>query len=176
MAIKPPIRVALLTVSDRASQGIYPDQSGPALTQLLADTIQAEVAFYAVVPDEYTSIHTRLLDWSDNAKVDLILTSGGTGFAPRDITPEVTAALVQKPAPGLTETMRAKALQITPHAMLSRAVAGIRGQTLIINLPGSPKGAVENLEFIIPVLPHAIELIRNSKAAEIEHHHHNDLR
>ena len=110
-----------------------------------------------------------LLRWADELGLDLVLTTGGTGFAPRDITPEATRAVIQREAPGLAEAMRAASLLMTPHAMLSRAVAGMRGRTLIVNLPGSPKGAVENLATILPVLPHAIELLQ--EGAEAEKHH-----
>ncbi|MDF1515807.1 MAG: MogA/MoaB family molybdenum cofactor biosynthesis protein, partial [Anaerolineae bacterium] len=145
-------------------------RSGPALSQLLNEELCAEIVGTVVVPDEQALIRSKLINWADNEQVDLIITSGGTGFAPRDITPEVTNSVIDRPAPGLVEVMRAQALQITPHAMLSRAVAGIRGKTLIINLPGSPKGAVENLGFILSVIPHAVDLLRESKTAESGHH------
>ena len=111
-----------------------------------------------VVPDERAAIDAWLVRAADELRLDLVLTTGGTGFAPRDITPEATRAVIERDAPGLAEAMRAASLRVTSHAMLSRAVAGIRGRTLIVNLPGSPKGAVENLATILPVLPHAIEL------------------
>jgi molybdenum cofactor synthesis domain-containing protein len=121
------------------------------------------------VPDERDQIAATLRRWTDETRLDLILTTGGTGFAPRDVTPEATRDIIEREAPGLAEVMRADSLRITPHAMLSRAVAGIRGRTLIVNLPGSPKGAVENLATILPALPHAIELLREEPDAE-QHH------
>jgi molybdenum cofactor synthesis domain-containing protein len=123
----------------------------------------------AILPDEESEIRTMLIEWADGAEMDVILTTGGSGFAPRDITPEATRAVIEREAPGLAEAMRSASLKITPHAMLSRSVAGIRKQTLIINLPGSPKGAVENLQVILPVLPHAIQLLREDPASEKTH-------
>jgi molybdenum cofactor synthesis domain-containing protein len=122
-----------------------------------------------IVPDDLESIRKTLLEWSDSGDLDVILTTGGTGFNPRDVTPEATLAVVERGAPGLAEAMRTASLKVTPHAMLSRAAAGIRRHTLIVNLPGSPKGAVENLEVILPVLPHAVELIKNDPGAETGH-------
>ena len=110
-----------------------------------------------------------LMSWADGAELDVILTTGGTGFAPRDVTPEATRAIIEREAPGLAEAMRTASLKITPHAMLSRIVTGIRKKTLIINLPGSPKGAVENLQVVIPVLPHAIQLLSEDPASEVRH-------
>jgi molybdenum cofactor synthesis domain-containing protein len=110
-----------------------------------------------------------LIDWSDRSELDIILTTGGTGFSPRDVTPEATRAVIERDAPGLAEAMRAASLRITPHAMLSRIVTGIRKKTLIINLPGSPKGAVENLQVILPVLSHAVQLLREDPASERTH-------
>ncbi|HEY58890.1 MAG TPA: GNAT family N-acetyltransferase [Anaerolineae bacterium] len=166
------MRVAILTVSDRAYRGEREDLSGPAL----AEAVRAhgwEVAQTAVLPDELGLLRDTLAAWADGGAYDIILTTGGTGFAPRDVTPEATLAVVEKQAPGLAEAMRAASLQVTPHAMLSRAVAGIRGRTLIVNLPGSPKAAVENLAVIAPVLPHAVQLLREAPEAEAGHHHHH---
>lgn len=163
------IRIAILTVSDRASEGIYEDKSGPALEELVVRSLEAEVVDRAVVPDDHDQITKQLVAWADRGEADLILTTGGTGFAPRDITPEATQDVIERDAPGLTEAMRAASLSVTPYAMLSRAVCGIRGQTLIINLPGSPKGAVENLRVIVPVLPHAIALLRETPSDEAAH-------
>jgi molybdopterin adenylyltransferase len=163
-----PIRAAILTVSDRSSRGERPDASGPALAAEIAGA-KWGLADQKIVADERLEIEQALLFWCETGSIDLILTTGGTGFAPRDITPEVTAAVIDRPAPGLAEAMRLQSLRITPHAMLSRAIAGIRGRTLIVNLPGSPKAAVENLRTILPVLPHAIELLRGDPAAERGH-------
>ena len=176
MPLDTPIRVAILTVSDRASQGIYEDIVGPALCQLLEDKLGASIRLTSIVPDERESISARLIDWADNNEIDVIVTTGGTGFAPRDVTPEATLAALDKQTPGLTEVMRSEALKITPHAMLSRAVAGIRGRSLIVNLPGSPKGAIENLGFILTVIPHAVALLREDKTSEPGHHHASDKR
>src|SRR5512147_1460488 len=162
------IRFGILTLSDRSSRGERADSSGPALAHL----IQAEgwsVVQQGILPDEESAIRTMLLSWADSGELDVILTTGGTGFSPRDVTPEATRAVIQREAPGLAEAMRAASLKITPHAMLSRVVAGIRKRTLIINLPGSPKGAVENLQVVIPVLPHAIQLLQEDPASESTH-------
>ncbi len=162
------IKFGILTVSDRSSQGLRPDTSGLALQQIVAGQ-GWEVAQTRIVPDELEVIRGTLVDWSDSGEVDVILTTGGTGFSPRDVTPEATLGAIERGAPGLTEAMRYASLKATPHGMLSRAVAGIRGHTLIVNLPGSPKGAVENLEVILPVLPHAIQLLKNEPGAEAGH-------
>jgi molybdenum cofactor synthesis domain-containing protein len=122
-----------------------------------------------VVPDDFSAVRDRLAEWADSDVIDVILTTGGTGFAHRDITPEATLAAIDRPAPGLAEAMRAASLRITPHAMLSRAVAGIRGQVLIVNFPGSPKAALENLDVVGPVLPHAVQLLHEDPGAEAGH-------
>lgn len=122
-----------------------------------------------IVPDDVLVLQDTLSNWADGRQFDVILTTGGTGFAPRDVTPEATQAVIQKSAPGLAEAMRLASLQITPHAMLSRGIAGIRDRTLIINLPGSPKAALENLDVVIPVLPHAVELLQEDAGAEAGH-------
>jgi molybdenum cofactor synthesis domain-containing protein len=157
------LRFAILTVSDRSSQGERPDASGPALTELVHSrgwsVVQQEI-----VPDEVEAIKEKFQDWSDAGNVDVILATGGTGFAPRDVTPEATLAVVERLTPGLDEAMRAASLEVTPHAMLSRAVSGIRRQTLIINLPGSPNGATENLQVVLPALEHAVRLLRDEDA------------
>ena len=163
-----PIKFYILTVSDRSSHGLRADISGPALVQAVIQQGH-RVEGAAVVPDEQSDIEQALIRWSDEEHADIILTTGGTGFAPRDITPEATLRVIQKLAPGLAEAMRAQSMQVTPHGMLSRAVAGIRGRTLIINLPGSPKAALENLQFIFPVLPHAVELLQDAPSAEAGH-------
>jgi molybdenum cofactor synthesis domain-containing protein len=144
------------------------DASGPALATL----VQAEgwsVVRQSLLPDDAASIRNILASWADGDEIDVILTTGGTGFSPRDVTPEATRAVIEREAPGLAEAMRAASLRITPHAMLSRIVTGIRGKTLIVNLPGSPKGAVENLQVILPVLPHAVQLLREDAASESSH-------
>ena len=160
------IRAGILTISDRGYSGEYRDLSGPAIRALIAERLEARVELEAVVPDERNIIAGTLLAWVDDVGLDLVLTTGGTGFAPRDVTPEATLDVVTRQAPGLAEAMRAASLAITPHAMLSRAVAGIRGQTLIVNLPGSPKAVRENLEVILPALPHALELLKGGKGAD----------
>ena len=162
------IRFGILTLSDRSATGERADASGPAL----ADLIRAQgwsVTKQAILPDDESAIRATLTEWADSGTVDVILTSGGTGFAPRDITPEATRAIIEREAPGLVETMRAESLKKTPHAMLSRAIAGIRKRTLIVNLPGSPKGAVENLQTILPVLPHAVQLLTDDPNSEVSH-------
>lgn len=167
------IRFAILTISDRSARGERPDASGPALARLVAAN-GWQVVFQAVTPDDFNAIRTTLAAWADqgapgSSAVDVILTTGGTGFTTRDVTPEATQAVIERPAPGLAEAMRAAGLRITPHAMLSRAIAGIRRQTLIVNLPGSPKGAVENLETILPALPHAVQMLRDNPDYEAGH-------
>lgn len=162
------IRFGILTLSDRSSRGERADASGPALAAL----IEAEgwsVVKESLLPDEESAIREILIEWSDRGEVDVILTTGGTGFSPRDITPEATRAIIEREAPGLAEAMRAASLKITPHAMLSRVLTGIRKRTLIVNLPGSPKGAVENLQVILPVIPHAVQLLRDDPKSESSH-------
>lgn len=162
------IRFGILTLSDRSSRGERADSSGPALAAL----IQAEgwsVVKQSLLPDREADIREQLISWADGGEMDVILTTGGTGFSPRDVTPEATRGVIDRDAPGLGEAMRAASLKITPHAMLSRIVTGIRGRTLIVNLPGSPKGAVENLQVILHVLPHAIQLLREDPASESTH-------
>ncbi len=151
--------VGILTVSDRSSEGVRPDASGPALEKRLASS-GLQVRLIDVVPDEIPEIIRVLTEWCDIEGLDLILTTGGTGVSPRDVTPEATLEVVSKVIPGMGEVMRGSSLQKTPHAMISRAIAGVRGKTLIINLPGSPKGAVENLEAVLPAIPHAISKIQ----------------
>ena len=147
---------AILTISDKASQGRREDLAGPRLVQALARAgISAEVS--ETVPDEPDRIIAALKRFSDELRLPLVVTTGGTGLSPRDNTPEATAQVIERPVPGLAEAMRAEGLKHTPHAMLSRGLAGVRGATLIINLPGSPRGALENLEAVLPALPHALE-------------------
>lgn len=152
------MKVAILTASDKGSKGEREDLSALAIKKVLTK-INAQVIEYIIVPDEREQIASQLIRMCDDLKADLILTTGGTGFSPRDITPEATLDVIQRQVPGIPEAMRQKSLEITPRAMLSRAACGIRGKTLIINLPGSPKAVEECLEVVINVLPHAIEIL-----------------
>lgn len=154
-------KVGILTLSDKGSRGERVDTSGLGLRDLLVEQLstQFNVTAYEIVPDEQKLIEEKLKNWSDELQLNLILTTGGTGVAPRDVTPDATLNVIEKQVPGMAEAMRAYSLQKTPMAVISRAVAGIRGRTLIINLPGSPKGARESLEAIIRALPHALEKI-----------------
>ncbi len=163
------MRVGILTISDRSARGERPDEGGPLIANIITDQFGWDCSLTALVPDELYQIRDKLVDWADHDRCDLILTTGGTGFAPRDITPEATRAAIEREAPGIPEALRAASLAITKHAMLSRQVAGIRNQTLIINLPGSPKAVKENLEVLIPILPHALDLLRNEPGAEVGH-------
>ncbi len=162
------LRIAKLTISDRSSRGEREDLSGPALENAVVEN-GWEIVEKDIVPDEKSDIQAILLSWMSENEVDVILTTGGTGFAPRDITPEATKEIIEREAPGLAEAMRAESYKITKNAILSRAVAGIREQTLIINLPGSPKAAVENFNVISPVLEHAINLLKENPKAEENH-------
>ncbi len=162
------IRIGILTVSDRSFRGERDDASGPVLVEM-AKKQDWGVVETLIVPDELGVLRDTLILWADSGDMDIILTTGGTGFSPRDITPEATRSVVDKLAPGLTEAMRAESLKVTPHAMLSRSVAGIRGRALIVNLPGSPKAARENLDVVLPVLEHAVQLLREDEGAEAGH-------
>jgi molybdopterin adenylyltransferase len=162
------LKIAIITVSDRSSRGERPDTSGPALEK----EIQSQgwqVTRTEILPDDLLPLRDLLVSWADSGDLDVILTTGGTGFSPRDVTPEATRAAIERDAPGLAEAMRSASLKVTPHAMLSRAVAGIRGHTLIINLPGSPKAAVENLQVLLPVFEHAVQLLHEDPRAESGH-------
>ncbi len=164
------IRIGILIISDRSSRGERIDITGPELRNLLNST-EYSVTLYEVIPDEFGEIAGRLSKWSDEKLVDIILTSGGTGFSTRDITPEATQSILEKSVPGISEAIRYQSMQVTPHAMLSRAISGIRKQTLIINLPGNPRGAVESLELVLPVLSHAVALLHDFPDAEKGHQH-----
>lgn len=155
------MNVAVVTISDRSSRGERPDLSGPALVEAV-EQLGSTVVSLEVLADERRLIEAALRRLVADGQVDVILTTGGTGIGPRDVTPEATLAVIKKRVPGIAEAMRARSLQVTPHAMLSRAEAGIRGSVLIINLPGSPKGAVECFQMIAPALPHAIELLHGT--------------
>jgi molybdopterin adenylyltransferase len=162
------MRVGILTISDRSARGEREDLSGPALAELVRDQ-GWEILRQAIVSDEQAEIEETLLKWTDRGDMELLLTTGGTGFGARDWAPEATRNVVERLAPGLAEAMRAGSLAKTPHAMLSRAVCGIRGHTLLVNLPGSPRAAVENLELILPALPHAGQLLREDPSSEAGH-------
>ena len=156
------MRAAILTLSDKGSRGERIDESGPALAAWLEERGVITVRSL-VIADEFEQIVAVLTEWCDSDTADLILTTGGTGVSPRDITPEATLQVVERIIPGLGELMRFKSLEKTTMASLSRAVAGIRKQSLVINLPGSPKGALENLEAVWPTLGHAVEKIRGGQ-------------
>ena len=153
------MRVAILTVSDKGSRGEREDKSGLTLRQLVEE-MKGEVVSYRIVPDERVQIESALREMAKSA--DLVLTTGGTGIAPRDVTPEATKAVIEKELPGITEVMRLKSIEVAPTAMLSRAVAGTLGCALIVNLPGSPKAVRECFSFIKPAIPHALELLRGA--------------
>ena len=158
-------RVGIITASDKGSAGQREDLSGPAIRRMVEETGEYQVARYVVLPDDRENLRDTMAAWCDQGLVDLILTTGGTGFAPRDCTPEATMDVCQKLVPGIPEAMRQMSLAITPRAMLSRAAAGIRERTLIVNLPGSPKAVEENLGFILPQLRHGLEILEE-KASE----------
>jgi molybdopterin adenylyltransferase len=156
------MKVGILTVSDKGARGEREDRSGPAVREMI-ETAGGEVARTKIVPDERDDIRAALIAWSDEG-LDLILTTGGTGFSPRDWTPEATKSVIEREAPGLPEAMRRASAEKTPTAMLSRAAAGIRGSTLIVNLPGSEKAARESLAAILPALPHGVDILKGAAA------------
>jgi molybdopterin adenylyltransferase len=153
------IRTAIITLSDKGAKGEREDESGMVIREMIR-TVGAEVRHYEMLPDERPLIEASLARLADSCEIDLILTTGGTGVAPRDVTPEATREVIDRELPGMAEAMRAAGLLKTPRAMISRAIAGIRKQTLIVNLPGSPKAVRENLAVILPALEHAIEKIQ----------------
>ena len=153
------LTVGVLTISDKGARGERQDKSGAVIREILP-SIAARIVNYDVIPDEKEPIAAKLVTWADEDGLDIIITTGGTGLTPRDVTPEATLAVVDRIVPGFAEAMRAESLKKTPHAMLSRAVAGTRGECLIINLPGSPKAVRECLEVIMPALPHAVETLK----------------
>jgi molybdenum cofactor synthesis domain-containing protein len=151
--------LGILTISDKGWQGQRYDESGKVIRNS-PFVLDNSVVKYEVIPDETDIIANKLAEWADEGKVDIILTTGGTGLGPRDVTPEATLSIVDKVVPGLTEAMRAETFKKTPFALLSRAVAGVRGKCLIINLPGSPKAVRECLEIVLPAIPHAVEILK----------------
>jgi molybdenum cofactor synthesis domain-containing protein len=163
------MKIGILTVSDKGWRGEREDRSGPAIREMM-EAAGAEVVRARIVPDEHELIKAALVEWSGEG-LDLILTTGGTGFSPRDWTPEATRAVVEREAPGICEAMRQAGMKKTPTAMLSRAVAGIRDSTLIVNLPGSEKGVRESLDAIMEALPHGIDILKG-KAGECGHPRH----
>lgn len=162
------MKVGILTVSDRSAAGEREDRSGPMIRDIIANQ-KWEIVGPLVLADDQAEIEAHLVRWADEDGLDLVLTTGGTGFAIRDRTPEATLAVCDRLAPGLAEAMRAASLRVTPHAMLSRAQAGIRGRTLIVNLPGSPKAVRETLQVILPALPHALQVLTGAEDAEAGH-------
>jgi molybdopterin adenylyltransferase len=156
------IRAVVLTISDSASRGEREDLSGPAVVAELGQ-LKAEIGATEILPDEREQIAARLRHWADAGLAELIVTTGGTGLAPRDLTPEATRDVIEREAPGLAELMRAESLKVTPLAALSRGVCGVRGRTLIINLPGSVRGARENFAAVARIIPHAIALLTEEK-------------
>lgn len=162
------MRIGILTVSDRSARGEREDLSGPAIKELILEQGWS-VSRMEIVPDERQLLIDTLVSWADSGEMDIILTTGGTGFSLRDITPEATIEVIDRETPGLPEAMRTASLSVTPHAMMSRATAGIRKRTLIVNLPGSPRGAIENLNVILPVFDHAVALLSDDPGAEAGH-------
>ena len=160
-----PYTAAVITVSDKGFRGERTDESGPALCKMLEDA-GFSVTHTAIVPDEMAAIRAELVACADEKQLALILTTGGTGFSPRDVTPEATLAVVDREARGIPEAMRWASLQITPRACLSRAVAGIRGRALIVNLPGSKRAALENLQAVLPALGHGLDMLASEGSAD----------
>ena len=166
------VKVAILTVSDKGARGEREDESGKFLKQAMKEE-GAQIVAYEIVPDEQNLIEKKLKEFTDEKQADIVLTTGGTGFSLRDVTPEATLAAIDREAPGIAEAIRQKSLEITANAMLSRAVSGLRGRALIVNLPGSLKSVKESLKVIKPVLDHALEMIAGKEhPSGKEHHHH----
>jgi molybdopterin adenylyltransferase len=159
----------VLTISDKGYRGERIDESGQVAQQYIRQLMDFQIKKYEIIPDEKEIIETKLKDWTDNVGLDLVITSGGTGLSPRDVTPEATMAVVDRLIPGLTEVMRMETKKKSPTSVLSRAVAGSRGKSLIVNLPGSPGGVRECMEVILPVIPHALETLAG-KVFEGPHH------
>ena len=155
-------RIGVVTLSDKGSQGQRVDESGPVVQKMLEAV--GQLTHVLILPDDVKSITEILTAWSDQEKLNLIVTTGGTGLTPRDVTPQATLQVIDYEIPGMAEVMRMQSLKKTPHAMLSRAVVGVRGQTMIVNLPGSPKGVSENLEVVLPVLSHAVKKLRGEES------------
>lgn len=156
------IRVAIVTLSDKGSRGERVDITGEKLKEVFEKHLTYEVVYYNMLPDSYDEICQELIKLADGDIADLIITNGGTGFSKRDVTPEATLSVIEREAPGVAEYMRAKSFEITPKAILSRARCGIRKESIILNLPGSPKGAIENLNFVIEPLVHGIEILKGA--------------
>jgi molybdenum cofactor synthesis domain-containing protein len=159
----PDYTAGIITVSDKGSRGERADTSSAEIRKIL-ENVSVSVVCYDIVPDERGMIAEKIIQYADDRKLDLILTTGGTGVSPRDVTPEATFDVIDREIPGIGEYMRAKSAEITPHAIISRAVAGVRKSSLIINLPGSPRGARENLSFVLPALKHAVEKIKGDQS------------
>jgi molybdenum cofactor synthesis domain-containing protein len=155
--------VGIITISDKGAAGTREDLSGPEIKNIIV-SLPAEVKEYEIVPDSKDLIANKLKEWTDNKGIDLIITTGGTGVSPRDVTPEATREVIEKEIPGMSEVMRMESLKKTPHAMISRAVVGIRHHSLIVNLPGSPKAVKENLQAILPALPHTLSKLKGDEA------------
>lgn len=155
------ITVGILTISDKGARGEREDLSGREIRSIIS-RLDTDVIRYQIIPDEQAMIEATLVDWVDEQHIDLILTTGGTGVGPRDVTPEASRAVIEKELPGIAEAMRLEGLKKTPNAMLSRALAGVRRESLIINLPGSPKAVRENLEAVLPAIPHAVDIIKGN--------------
>lgn len=157
------ISVGILTISDKGSAGQREDESG-RLLHALVETLPGKVVVYRIIPDDRTAIREALISFSDEWHANLVLTTGGTGISPRDVTPDVTEKVIDYSIPGIAEVMRMEGYKINPRAIISRAVAGVRGKTLIVNFPGSPRAVRENFEMLLPVLPHAIEKMLGENA------------